>query len=255
MKKILQAIQENTKSKKKSLAILIDPDKFDKINFNEIESTALTKIDFIFIGGSLIIAKNIEEIVKKLKEKFQKPIIMFPGNAIHICEGLDGILFLSLISGRNPDFLIGQQVIAAPMLKNSGVEILPTGYMLIDGGTPTTANYMSHTSPIPNNKPDIAACTAMAGEMLGLQLIFMDAGSGASQAVNQKMIKTVKANINVPLIIGGGINTVQKATDAFTAGADMIVVGNLIEENTHLLNEIIALKESFSLNASPLQIA
>ncbi|WP_435354425.1 geranylgeranylglyceryl/heptaprenylglyceryl phosphate synthase [Emticicia sp. SJ17W-69] len=245
MKQILPTIQENTKSKKKSLAILIDPDKFDKINFDEIESTALTKIDFIFIGGSLIIAKNIEEIVKKLKDKFQIPVIMFPGNAIHICGGLDGVLFLSLISGRNPDFLIGQQVIAAPMLKNSGVEVLPTGYMLIDGGAPTTANYMSHTSPIPNNKPDIAACTAMAGEMLGLQLIFMDAGSGASQAVNQKMIKTVKANINVPLIIGGGINTVQKAADAFNAGADMIVIGNLIEENTQLLNEIIAIKESF----------
>lgn len=244
MKRILPTIQENTRSKKKSLAILIDPDKFDKIRFDEIESASLAKIDFIFIGGSLIITKNTEAIVQKLKAKFQIPIIMFPGNAIHICEGLDGVLFLSLISGRNPDFLIGQQVIAAPMLKNSGIEVLPTGYMLIDGGTQTTANYMSHTLPIPNNKPEIAACTAMAGEMLGLQLIFMDAGSGASQAINQKMIKTVKSNIDIPLIIGGGINTVQKAHDAFTAGADMIVIGNLIEENAQLLNEIIAMKES-----------
>lgn len=250
MKQILPIIQEKTRNKEKLLAILIDPDKFDNINFNEIDSSTLTKIDFIFIGGSLIITKNTEVIVEKLKSKFQLPIIMFPGNAIHICGGLDGVLFLSLISGRNPDFLIGQQVIAAPMLKNSGIEILPTGYMLIDGGMPTTANYMSHTSPIPNNKPEIAACTAMAGEMLGLQLIFMDAGSGAHQAINQKMIQTVKANISVPLIIGGGINTVQKAHDAFLAGADMIVIGNLIEENTHLLNEITAIKTAFSSTES-----
>lgn len=242
MKEILQQIQEKVKNKQKSLAILIDPDKFEKIKFENIKPEYSSKIDYIFIGGSLIITKNTEEILIKLKEKFQRPIIMFPGNAIHVCKGLDGILFLSLISGRNPEFLIGQQVIAAPMLKNSGIEILPTGYMLIDGGTQTTANYMSHTLPIPNNKPEIAVCTAMAGEMLGLQLIFMDAGSGASQAINKEMIKAVKANINIPLIIGGGINTTQKAKDALEAGADIIVIGNLLEENIQVLNEIIAIK-------------
>lgn len=245
MIQILTKIQDNVNSKKKSLAILIDPDKFDKIKFGTIDSLNLSKIDFIFIGGSLIITQKTQQVVNKLKEIFNVPIVMFPGNAIHICNGIDGILFLSLISGRNPDYLIGQQVIAAPMLKNSGVEIIPTGYMLIDGGSPTTANYMSHTVPIPNDKPEIAVCTAMAGEMLGFQLIFMDAGSGASQAINKDMIKAVKSNINIPLIIGGGINTFLKAQDAYEAGADIIVIGNILEENTQVIESIITLKEQF----------
>jgi phosphoglycerol geranylgeranyltransferase len=242
MKEILQKIQEKVKNKQKSLAILIDPDKFEKIKFENIKPEYLSKIDFIFIGGSLIITKNTEEILIKLKEKFQRPIIMFPGNAIHVCKGLDGILFLSLISGRNPEFLIGQQVIAAPMLKNSGIEILPTGYMLIDGGKQTTANYMSSTLPIPYDKPEIAVCTAIAGEMLGLKLLFMDAGSGANQPISKEMIKEVKSNTNLPLIIGGGIKTAKSASNAYEAGADIIVIGNLLEENAQLLNEIIAIK-------------
>lgn len=248
MKQIISIIQENIDIKKKSLAILVDPDKFDNIKFEAIEAKYISKIDFVFIGGSLIITQKTHEVINKLKEIFVVPIIMFPGNAIHLCSGLDGILFLSLISGRNPDFLIGQQVIAAPLLKNSGVEILPTGYMLIDGGNQTTANYMSQTQPIPNDKAEIAVCTAMAGEMLGLKLIFMDAGSGAKQSINGKMIKAVKSNINIPLIIGGGINTLQKAHDAFEAGADMIVIGNLMEENTQSLNDIIELKEFLNKN-------
>lgn len=245
MKQIITKIQDNVNSKKKSLAILIDPDKFDKIKFDTIDFHNLNKIDFIFIGGSLILTQQTQQVINKLKEIFNVPIVMFPGNAIHICNGIDGILFLSLISGRNPDYLIGQQVIAAPMLKNSGVEIIPTGYMLIDGGSPTTANYMSHTVPIPNNKPEIAVCTAMAGEMLGFQLIFMDAGSGASHAINKDMIKAVKSNIDIPLIIGGGINTFLKAQDAYDSGADIIVIGNLLEENAQVMNSIVTLKEQY----------
>lgn len=245
MKQIFSKIREKIDGKKKSLAILIDPDKYHKIKFEAIEAEYLSKIDFVFIGGSLIVTKQTQEVIKQLKTIFYVPIIMFPGNAIHICDGLDGILFLSLISGRNSDFLIGQQVIAAPLLKKSGIEVLPTGYMLIDGGKPTTANYMSQTQPIPNDKSEIAVCTAIAGEMLGLKLIFMDAGSGAEQSIDSKMIRAVKANINAPLIIGGGISTSQKAYDAFEAGADIIVIGNLLEENTESLNNIIEVKESF----------
>lgn len=245
MKQILLKFHENYSNKKKSLAILIDPDKFDKIKFEEIDKVSLLQIDYVFIGGSLIITQKIHNVIHKLKDIFKVPIVMFPGNAIHISEGIDGILFLSLISGRNPEFLIGQQVIAAPMLKKSGVEVIPTGYMLIDGGKQTTANYMSQTQAIPNDKPEIAVCTAIAGEMLGLQLIFMDAGSGAEKAINKEMIAAVKANINVPLLIGGGINTLSKAQDAFEAGADVIVIGNLLEEDTQLLNHIISLKKQY----------
>ena len=242
MNLILQKIRSFAIENKKTLAILIDPDKFENINFGQIELTYLAKIDFVFIGGSLITTPNIEDVIQQLKSKFNVPIILFPGNVAHISNGLDGILFLSLISGRNPDFLIGQHIIAAPLLRKARIEIMPTGYMLIESGKPTTANYMSNTSPIPADKPDIAVCTAMAGEMLGLQLIFMDAGSGASKPIDTRMIKSVKKNIDIPLIIGGGINTVKKAKDAYEAGADMIVIGNLMEDNSFVLNEIIDMK-------------
>ena len=150
----------------------------------------------------------------------------------------DGILFISLISGRNPELLIGQHVIAAPLLKRSQLEIVPTGYMLIDSGHPTSASYMSHTLPIPSDKPSLAACTAMAGEMLGMQLMYMDAGSGAKRPIDAKMISMVKKSVNVPLIIGGGITSAEKAQIAMEAGADVIVVGNGIEKNLNLLIEV-----------------
>lgn len=246
MNLILQKINSFAIKNKKALAILIDPDKFEKINFDQINSSYLSKIDFIFIGGSLIISSNISTIIKQLRLTFNAPIILFPGNVSHIWNGIDGILFLSLISGRNPEYLIGQHVVAAPLLKKINIDVIPTGYMLIESGEQTTANYMSNTTPIPANKPDIAVCTAIAGEMLGLQLIFMDAGSGASRPINTEMIKNVKTNIHIPLIIGGGINSLKKAKDAYDAGADMIVIGNLIEENAFVLNKIIEMKNDFN---------
>jgi len=157
---------------------------------------------------------------------------------LQISKNADGILLLSLISGRNPELLIGKQVIAAPILKASNLDILPTGYILIDGGKPTAVSYMSNTNPIPFDKDDIAMCTAMAGEMLGLKLIYMDAGSGALNAISEKMIKKVSSNISIPLIIGGGINTPQKAILACKAGADIIVVGNAIEKDSSLIKKI-----------------
>ncbi len=150
----------------------------------------------------------------------------------------DGILFLSLISGRNADMLIGKQVITAPILKHSSLEILPTGYMLIDSGKPTTASYMSNTTPIPADKDCVAACTAIAGEMLGLKLIFMDGGSGAKQPISAEMISSVSKSVNCPIIIGGGINSGEKAIEKCKAGADIIVVGNAIENNKNLITEI-----------------
>jgi putative glycerol-1-phosphate prenyltransferase len=150
----------------------------------------------------------------------------------------DAILFLSLISGRNPDFLIGQHVISAPILKKSSLEILPTGYILVDSGKQTTVSYMSNTTPIPHDKPEIAACTAMAGEMLGLKLMYLDAGSGAQRAISPKMISIVRKSVDVPLIVGGGIRSANEAYEAMLAGADTIVIGNGIEKNPALLAEV-----------------
>jgi putative glycerol-1-phosphate prenyltransferase len=165
-------------------------------------------------------------------------VVLFPGDNLQINSHADAILFLSLISGRNPDLLIGKHVISAPILKDSGIEVVSTGYMLIDGGTPTSVSYMSNTTPIPANKRDIAVCTAMAGEMLGLKLIFMDAGSGALNPVGENMISAVKKSIDIPLIVGGGIRSAEKAKAAFEAGADVVVVGNAIESNKDLIREI-----------------
>ena len=176
--------------------------------------------------------------VKLIKETTIIPVVLFPGNSSHIVNEADGILLLSLISGRNADGLIGQHVVSAPTLKSSGLEIIPTGYMLIDSGKPTSASYISNTTPIPYSKDEIAVCTAMAGEMLGLKYIFMDGGSGAEQPISVSMIKKVKESIDIPLLIGGGIRNGAQAKSALKAGADIIVVGTAIENNKSILKEI-----------------
>ncbi len=230
----------NTKKKKKKLfSVLIDPDKQDKNSLLKIIQTAeSSKVDFFFLGGSLLTYDNLNHCIVTIKKKSKIPVILFPGNTMQINHKADGILFLSLISGRNPELLIGKQVITAPILKQSSLEVMSTGYMLIDGGQQTTVSYISNTTPIPSNKPAISACTAIAGEMLGLKLIFMDAGSGAENPISLKMIKTVSKSIDIPLIIGGGINSADQARKSCEAGADIIVVGNAIEKNINLIIEI-----------------
>ena len=221
---------------KKQLAVLIDP---DKLSNDELENTAVicqkAGVDFLFVGGSLITSDSLFHCIRILKENSQIPVVLFPGNSYQISRNADAMLFLSLISGRNPDMLIGMHVLSAPYIKLSGLKTIPTGYMLIDSGKPTSVSYMSNSFPIPNDKNDIAGCTAMAGEMLGLKIIFMDAGSGALQTVPEKMIAFVKGSIEVPLVIGGGINTPEKASSIIEAGADVIVVGNKFEENPELI--------------------
>ncbi|MFT5885981.1 MAG: phosphoglycerol geranylgeranyltransferase [Arcticibacterium sp.] len=232
--------------KQKGLAILIDPDKVDEMSLNELIINAIrAKVDLFLVGGSLISSDNMDMVLETLFSVENIPKIIFPGNGLHINKKADGILLLSLLSGRNADFLIGQHVVAAPALKRSGLEILPTGYMLIDGGKQTTASYMSGTTPIPNNKPDIAVATAMAGEMLGLKLIYLDAGSGANSPVKPNIIDAVKSNISLPVIVGGGINTTAKARQAYEAGADMIVVGNATEKDSNFIIELGALRNEF----------
>ena len=232
-------ILQSKKEGKKLFAILIDPDKQNKDSLSAIINKANNNnVDFFFVGGSLLTNNNLNSCISTLKENSNIPVILFPGNAMQVHNNADGILFLSLISGRNPEMLIGKQVITAPILKKSNLEVLSTGYMLIESGKSTTASYMSTTTPIPHDKNDVAVCTAMAGEMLGLKLIFMDGGSGAINTISEEMIKSVSVEIDCPLIIGGGINTSKKALEKLKAGADIIVVGNAIENNTDLITEI-----------------
>lgn len=225
---------------KKSIAVLVDPDKVaDASQLQHLINLANENcVDYFFVGGSLVTTTNLSEVVKQIKDNVSIPVVLFPGNSMQIEPTADGLLFLSLISGRNPELLIGQHVIAAPIIKNTKLEIIPTGYMLINSGRTTSVAYISNTTPIPDDKYSLAACTAMAGEMLGLQIIYMDAGSGAEKEISARMITTVRKSIKVPLIVGGGINTRQKAVSALEAGADMIVIGNALEKNPDLLIEI-----------------
>jgi len=238
--KILDSLQAKSKQGKKSIAVLIDPDKINNTSQLEplLRLAAEDCVDYIFVGGSLVTTNNIAEVIRTIKENVSMPVVLFPGSALQIESTADAILFLSLISGRNPDLLIGQHVVAAPILKNNKLEVLPTGYMLINSGKTTSVAYISNTTPIPDDKYALAACTAMAGEMLGLKLIYLDAGSGAEREVNQKMISAVKKSVDIPLIVGGGINTPQKAFNALQAGADLIVIGNALEKSPDLLTEI-----------------
>jgi putative glycerol-1-phosphate prenyltransferase len=173
-----------------------------------------------------------------MKENVSIPVILFPGSSLQIDPSADAILFLSLISGRNPDLLIGQHVIAAPILRNNKIEVIPTGYILVNSGKTTSVAYISNTTPIPEDKYSLAACTALAGEMLGLRLVYLDAGSGAEREISAKMISAVRKAVSVPLIVGGGINTSRKAITALEAGADLIVIGNALEKDPNLLTEI-----------------
>ncbi len=226
---------------RKKLAVLIDPDKMRLGKLDQLIDISIhCKVDYFFIGGSLIVNSQLDQCLQIIRKHCQIPLILFPGNSYQVSYHADAILFLSLVSGRNPDLLIGQHVIAAPYLKLSPLEILPTGYMLIDGGVGTTVLYMSNTSPIPGTKSDIAVCTAMAAEMLGLKLIFMDAGSGASTPVSSDMIASVRGSVNIPIIVGGGIRSAEKVKENITAGADVIVIGNAFEHDPSLMIDIAA---------------
>ncbi|MFM8711562.1 MAG: geranylgeranylglyceryl/heptaprenylglyceryl phosphate synthase, partial [Sphingomonadales bacterium] len=195
-------------------------------------------VDFWFVGGSLVISHQLEEQVQYLKKHSDIPVILFPGSPSQVTRHADALLYLSLVSGRNADLLIGQHVLSAPLVKQSGLEVLPTGYMVIDGGAPTTVSYISNASPIPANKKEIAQCTAMAAEMLGMKLIYLDAGSGARTAISEEMVTAVSSQIDVPLIVGGGITTAEKAAAICRAGADVVVVGNAIEKDRSLIRAI-----------------
>jgi phosphoglycerol geranylgeranyltransferase len=222
---------------KKKFAVLVDPDKLDAAGCRRLSSLAVDAgVDFIFAGGSLVVTSRMEEMVSQLRTQTGLPVVLFPGNAMQVCRAADAILLLSLISGRNPDMLIGRHVEAASLVRDSGLEILPTGYMLVESGAMTTALYISNTHPIPASKPDVAACTALAGEQLGLKIIYLDGGSGALNPVSSDMIRAVRDAVSLPIIVGGGIRSPEQAQAACRAGADVIVVGNAIEEDAERIS-------------------
>lgn len=230
---IYQSILE---AKHKQIAVLVDPDKHTKESLQKLcGNINQAKVDFILVGGSLLLKTNFASTIEYLKQHTKLPVVIFPGSNFQVSDKADAILFLSLVSGRNPEYLIGQQVTAAPLIKASNIEVIPTAYLLIDGGRISSTSYITQTVPIPNDKPDVAVATALAAEMLGMKMIYLEAGSGAENTVSQELIKAVKAAVKIPVIVGGGIRTASSAKEIFDAGADIIVVGNALESNADLL--------------------
>jgi len=244
-----QRLSQKAQAGLKQLAVLIDPDSLT----TEAELVKLiarcneAEVDMILVGGSLITNGFWNRCIEIIKIHTKIPLVLFPGNIMQTHPEADAILFLSMISGRNPDLLIGKHVLAAPLLKKSGIEVIPTAYMIVDGGNITSVMYMSNTTPLPADKNNIAACTALAGEMLGLKVIYMDDGSGAQNPIRVGMIQEVKSQINGPLFIGGGIRTPEQAIETCLAGADVVVVGNAIEKDPNLVFDLA--KSVHGLNA------
>lgn len=216
--------------KEKQLAWLIDPDKIDFLD--QIPQLAHSAgIDYFFVGGSLLKDDYLRELVTFLKKHTDIPVILFPGNAMQVVPQADAILFLSLISGRNADFLISQHVIAAPLLYQYSIKSIPTGYILIDSGKPTSVSYISQTMPIPADKPDIVVATALAGQYLGMQCIYLEGGSGAIHSIENHLVQTLKKVLDIPILVGGGIHTPEKMNELFNAGANIVVIGTAFERS------------------------
>jgi len=245
MKNSYDLLLQRRSQGKKSLAVLIDPDKTQKLS-ELLENAKKSAPDFFFVGGSFLSDGNLENCIAQIRAVSEIPIVLFPGNAMQVSSQADALLLLSVISGRNAELLIGRHVAAAPLVRKSGLEIISTGYMLIESGSVTTVNYISNTQPIPRDKNSIAACTAMAGEQLGMKLIYLEAGSGAQLPVTTEMVKAVRDSISVPLMVGGGLKTKENIVERCGAGADVIVVGNILEENPGLLSEFTNAVHSFS---------
>lgn len=223
----------------KKLAVLLDPDKHGENSLVKIIKLCNNaNVDYFFIGGSLMNASRLDTFIQFIKGRSAIPCILFPGSTFQFSTQADAILYLSMISGRNPDLLIGKHVETSLMIKNSGLEVLPTGYMLIDGGKTTSVHYMSNTQAIPADKPNIAAATALAGELLGLKLMYLEAGSGAINPVSEDTIKLCAQTINTPLIVGGGIKSTKNAQSIIQSGADLIVVGNALENDPELVIDL-----------------
>lgn len=230
---------------KKSIALLLDPDKAKGESLQNILKTANeSKTDYIFAGGSLTFT-GIDNLIIEIRKLCSIPVILFPGNLLQLTLKADVILLLSLISGRNPELIIGNHVIAAPHLKDVREKLVSVGYILIGCGKKTSVEYISQTEAIPCDKPEIAVATALAGEMLGLQMIYLEAGSGATNPVPVDLVKAVRQNISIPLAVGGGIKNKDEVEEIFNAGADLIILGNACENNPELLTEACRIRDKF----------
>jgi phosphoglycerol geranylgeranyltransferase len=240
---VLQHLMEAKGSGRKLLAVLIDPDfgQDEARLVRTVQNACMANADLLFVGGSLLTTAAFDRCVELVGQWSDKPVVLFPGSPTQLSRHADAVLFLSLISGRNPELLIGHHVTAAPTVKALGIEAIPTGYMLVDGGKPTTVSYVSQTLPIPHDKPGIAAATALAGELLGLRTIYMDTGSGALKTVSPEMIAAVRRAVDLPIIIGGGIRGAGQARSLCAAGADVLVVGTAFEEDPE---HVFALSEA-----------
>ena len=244
--KLYEQLVEKKQAGQKSLAVLIDPDKAHDRHL-ELVTNACNQgeVDYIFVGGSLLVNPDtFADSISTIRKFTSLPVILFPGSPMQINSDADAILLLSLISGRNPELLIGHHVTAAPYLYNSGLEILSTGYMLVDGGRPSTVSYISGTLPLPADKPEIAAATALAGEMIGMGIIYLDAGSGALNPVPPAMIKAVTSTVKVPVVTGGGIRNLDDCLKAYEAGADLVVIGSAAENDPQVIRNIARAKSS-----------
>ena len=221
------------------IAILIDPDKFKSESdlLQYLEKVSFAKPDLVFIGGSTVSKSDFQNCVQLAKTKIAAPIVIFPGASHQLSEHADAILFLSLISGRNPDYLIGHHISSVSELEKMNLEIIPTSYMLIDGGKKSSVEYISNTNPIPKDAFSIARKTALAGKYLGHQILYADAGSGANDSISEEMISFL-AEAQSPLIIGGGIKSIEQIEIAHQAGANLVVIGNKIEEDIDFLIDI-----------------
>ncbi|HET7819494.1 MAG TPA: geranylgeranylglyceryl/heptaprenylglyceryl phosphate synthase, partial [Bacteroidia bacterium] len=235
MKRLYEHILKQKQNKKKLFAVLIDPDKF---NPAVVEEANISKVDFLFVGGSKLKKNEFQKCISRIKQLTKGPLIIFPGNHEQISEKADALLLLSLLSGRNPDYLIGEHIKAAHQLKKSKLEILPTGYLLIGGGKNISTQKITNTKPIPYSDVKLAVSTAIAAELLGMKLIYLEAGSGTKKGVSREMIRAIRNNVSLPVIVGGGIDGPEKAESAWNAGADLIVVGNAIEKDSSLIKQI-----------------
>jgi phosphoglycerol geranylgeranyltransferase len=242
--RVYTTILQNTLAGKKMIAVLIDPDKCSDTHLQKLlHLLRLHTPDFIFVGGSQL-KISFSALIETFKTELQIPVVLFPGDVTQFSPNADALLFLSLISGRNAEYLISQHVNAAIPIHNSGLEVIPTGYMLIEGGSKSAVEYISNTHPIPRDKNDIALATALAGEMLGMKTIYLEAGSGAQLPVSAEMIQHVKAQLTIPLIVGGGIKTSTQLQAAYQAGADLVVIGNILEAEPERIESFVDVLKS-----------
>jgi len=247
MKTIYKTILLNREANRKMLAVLLDPDQCrGSVLAGTIAALKSNTPDFIFVGGSHTLT-SVDSLIELLKEEVKSNIVLFPGNAAQFSTKANAILYLSLLSGRNAEFMIGQHITSSVAIKKSGIEIIPTGYLLIDGGKSSSVEYISNTRPIPRDKKEIALSTAVAAELLGMRLVYLEAGSGADVPVPTDMIEYVSTVLSLPLIVGGGIKTTEQLTEAFDAGADIVVVGNIFEAKPTLISEFVACAHAYGM--------